>query len=341
MANIKEIARRAGVSIGTVSNVINGTAGVRDKRRELVLQAIKELDYHPNQIARSLKMSRTGMVGMVISDITNPFFPQVVRGAEDALFKHNHLLITFNTDDQVEREKQVLAVLRARRVDGMLVVVAPAAGPSAHLQDVIKSGLPVVFLDRVPPDIAVDSISVDNIGGSRQCVQHLIELGHRRIGILTGPPALQTARERLQGYHEALNQAGIPADSSLILEGDFRAESGYLLGIKLLAGDTPPTALFISNNTMALGVMKALDELQIHCPQSIALAMFDDLPLVEAFHPHLTAVSQPAYQLGYQGANLLHQKILNRLAPGGPVQILLPTELKIRESSLGYKFTPN
>ncbi len=338
MATIKEIARRARVSIGTVSNVINGTAVVSESRRELVEKAIRDLDYHPNQVARSLKISRTGMVGMVISDITNPFFPLLVRGAEDALLKKGHLLITFNTDDQVEREKQVLSVLRARRVDGILLVVAPGENTSSHLQDALKSGLPIVCLDRVPPGVEIDSISVDNIGGTRQCIEHLAKIGHRRIGIIAGPPALQTARERLQGYAEGLENNGIPLDPELILQGDFRADSGYSLGKKMLSGSARPTALFISNNTMALGALRALEELSLRCPEDIALAMFDDLPLTESFHPHLTAVAQPAYALGYQGAELLLQRIANRLDPPVPLRLQLPTELKIRESSTGYRF---
>jgi LacI family transcriptional regulator len=338
MATIKEIARRAGVSIGTVSNVINGTAIVSESRRTLVEKAIRDLDYHPNQIARSLKISRTGMVGMVISDITNPFFPQLVRGAEDALLKKNHLLITFNTDDQVGREKQVLSVLRARRVDGILLVVAPGEDTSSHLRDALKSGLPIVCLDRVPPGIEIDAISVDNVGGARQCIQHLLDLGHSRIGIITGPPTLQTARERLQGYREALENSGIPLQPELIMHGDFRAESGYLLGKFMLSRADRPTALFISNNTMALGALKALEELGLSCPADIALAMFDDLPLTESFHPHLTAVAQPAYALGYQGAELLLQRIDHHHESPGPVRLQLPTELKIRESSTGFQF---
>ena len=258
MATIKEIADRANVSIGTVSNVINGTAVVSSRRRERVLAAIRELDYHHNQVARSLKLRTTRMLGMVISDITNPFFPQLVRGAEDVALKHNYLLITFNTDDNLEREKQVLSVLRQRRVDGVLLVVAPNAGNDAHIRDTLKSGVPTVFLDRVPPGIEVDSVSVDNVGGARTCVEHLIAMGHRKIAILTGPTRLQTAAERLSGYSEALRGADLPVQPDLILEGDFRSESGYHLGRELLAGADRPTAVFVGNNMMSLGLLRAI-----------------------------------------------------------------------------------
>ena len=336
MTTIKEIAQRAGVSIGTVSNVINGTAAVSDRRRERVQAAIQELDYHPNQVARSLKIRRTGMVGMIISDITNPFFPQLVRGAEDALLKQQNLLITFNTDDRLEREQHIFSVLRAHRVDGVLVVVAPGDSQAVHIQDARKAGLPIVCLDRVPPGLEIDIVSVDNVGGTRQCIEHLLAQGHREIAIITGPVALETARERLQGYSEALGQAGIPVRKEWIREGDFRADSGYRLGKELLSTPTRPTALFVSNNTMTLGVLRALEECGVRCPEEIALAMFDDLPLTDSFHPHLTAVAQPAYAIGYRGAELLLERIEKKSEGQPPLKIQLPTELKIRESSTGY-----
>jgi len=336
MATIKEIARKAGVSIGTVSNVINGSAAVSPDRKDRVLAAIRDLDYHPNQIARSLKLNATRMLGVVISDITNPFFPQLVRGAEDMALKHNYLLITFNTDDDVEREKQVLAVLLQRRVDGILLVVAPNSGNNAHIHDVLRAGVPTVCLDRVPKGIAVDSVSVDNVGGSRKGVRHLIAQGHRKIGILTGPAILQTAAERLQGYREALEEAGIPVVPELVFEGNFRSESGYRLGREMLAGADRPTAVFVCNNMMSIGLLKALGELGLACPKDIAVATFDDFPMADVFRPHLTAVTQPAYSIGYRGAELLIERIEKRRTDEAPVRILLSTDLVIRESSAGY-----
>jgi len=339
MATIKEIADRARVSIGTVSNVINGTAVVSIRRRERVLAAIRELDYHPNHVARSLKLRTTRMLGMVISDITNPFFPQLVRGAEDVALKHNYLLITFNTDDNLERERQVLSVLRQRRVDGVLLVVAPNAGNDSHIRDTLKSGVPTVCLDRLPAGIEIDSVTVDNVGGARTCVKHLIAMGHRGIAILTGPARLQTAAERLQGYKEALIEAGLPIDPGMIREGDFRVESGYHLGRELLAGAGRPTAVFVGNNMMSLGLLRAVGELGLHCPEDIAVAIFDDFPFADAFRPRLTAVAQPAYSIGYRGAELLIERIEKKLVDPTPVRIRLSTELVIRESSAGYRFT--
>ena len=335
MATIKEVAKRARVSVGTVSNVVTGAAPVRPLRRERVLAAIRELGYHPNYIARSLKLRHTKTLGMVISDITNPFFSHMVRGAEDAALARNYQLLTLNTDDRVEREKQALAVLQSRRVDGILLVVAPSHDSPEHIEGALARGIPVVCLDRLPPGIHVDSVTADNVGGARECVRHLVSLGHRRVAIITGSLALQTARERLQGYQEALEEARVPIRANLIQEGDFRTESGYRLGRKLLSRAGRPEAIFVCNAMMALGVLKALDELDLHCPEDVALASFDDLPLAEAFRPHLTAVAQPAYAIGYRGATLLIERIEGKGPKPTPIEIRLPTELKIRESTVG------
>ena len=339
VTTLKEVAKRAGVSVGTVSNVVTGTVPVSSARRERVLAAISELGYQPNHVARSLKLRRTKMLGMVISDITNPFFSQMVRGAEDAALRRNYLLLTFNTDDRAEREKEVISVLRSQRVDGILLVVASEQRRPSHILETIRRGIPVVCLDRLPPGVSVDSVTVDNTGAARDCVQHLLKLGHRKIGIIAGSLSLQTASERLQGYKEALAEAGIDPRPEWILQGNFRIESGYRLGRQLLTSLDRPTALFISNNLMALGILKALAELDLRCPEDVALATFDELPLMEAFRPHLTAVAQPAYSFGYSGAELLIQRIESKTHAKTPVAIRLPTELKIKESTLGYRFS--
>lgn len=333
MATIKEVARRARVSVGTVSNILSGSAPVSPALRERVQKAISDLDYQPNHVARSLKIRQTRMLGMVISDITNPFFPQLVRGAEDAALSHNYLLVTFNTDDQLEREKQILSVLRIRRVDGILIVVSPNDGEPTHIRNTIAAGIPVVCLDRVPAGLSVDSVSTDSVKGAAMCVRHLISLGHERIGIITGALNLQTAHDRLQGYSDAMREAGLPVQREWIQEGDFRIETGYRLTKGLLLGAKPPTALFASNAMMGLGVVKATEELGLRCPEDVAIAMFDDLPLAGVLRPHLTAVAQPAYDLGFKGTELLIRRIKGEDAGKRPVSIRLEPELRVREST--------
>src|SRR5579872_242883 len=334
MATIKEVARRARVSVGTVSNVLGGRVPVSSRLRERVLGVVRELDYHPNHVARSLKMRQTKMLGMVISDITNPFFPQLVRGAEDAAWKHHYMLITFNSDDQLEREKLVLSALRGRRVDGILLVAATTEGDHTHIRAAVDSGIPIVCLDRTVRGLTLDTVIVDNVTGARECVEHLISLGHRRIGILAGPLDLQVGRERLQGYKEALQKAGIPLDESLIAYSGFRVETSYPFAKKLLELDPPPSAIFTSNGMMALGLFRAVHEAGLRCPEYLAIATFDDPPFSEAIRPQLTAVAQPSYQLGFQGAELLIRRIQE--PSHKRTRLLLKTELKVRESSVGF-----
>jgi LacI family transcriptional regulator, galactose operon repressor len=333
MATVKEVAKRAGVSVGTVSNVLTGVTPVSAGLRERVRSAVRELDYHPDYVARSLKLRHTMMLGMIISDVTNPFFSSLVRGAEDAALERNYLLLTFNTDDRIEREKRALAVLRSRRADGILLVVAPQAEDYDHVAETLALGTPVVCLDRVPPKLKVDSVTVNNVKAARDCVQHLIARGHRRIGIITGSMALQTARQRLRGYEKALADAGIPMSPELVREGDFRTPSGYALGRELLSMPHRPSAIFSSNGMMALGVLKAIEELGLNCPNDVALAVFDDLPMADIIRPHLTTVAQPAYHMGYRGAELLIRKISGQMTKDGKVNVSLEAELKIREST--------
>jgi LacI family transcriptional regulator len=337
---IKDVAREAGVSVGTISNVLSGAVPVRAELRERVYATMKRLDYHPNYVARSLRARSTKTLGMIISDITNPFFPQVVRGAEDSAFKHGYLLITFNTDDQIEREKQIFSVLRSRRVDGVLLVVAPSpTNDTAHIRNATKAGIPIVCLDRIPPGVALDSVSVDNVKAAQVCVRHLINQGHRRIGIITGTLSLPTARDRLDGYRAALREAAIKPDPELIVEGDFRQASGYSLAKRLLLQHARPTALFISNGMMTLGTIQALEEMGLMCPRDVAIASFDDLPITGVFQPHLTAVAQPTYQIGYQGAELLIKRVEHKATSRQPIGILLEPELKIRQSTAAMRLS--
>jgi len=334
MATIRDVAKRADVSVGTVSNVLAGSGAVSPERRAKVMAAIEALDFHPNYIARSLKANRTKTLGLLISDITNPFFPQLARGAEEAAFQGGYLLITFNTDDRIERERQVLSLLRSRHVDGVLLVVAPSPDNDvSHILKTSESGIPIVCLDRMPPGLALDSVSIDNIAAAQLCVRHLITRGYRRIGIITGGLSLQTARDRLEGYRSALRDAGIEPERELIAEGNFRSQSGYRLGKDLLLLQNPPTAIFSSNGMMTVGLIQALNETGIRCPGDIAVVSFDDLPFADVFQPHLTSLIQPAYQIGYEGSQLMIQKLEGATPPHKRIHLRLVPELKIREST--------
>ena len=292
------------------------------------------LDYHPNQIARSLKTRQTKTLGLVISDITNPFFPQVVRGAEDAAMESGYLLITLNTDDNPERERQALSMLRARKVDGLLLTVAATRADLKHVEQFQAAGLPIVCLDRKVPNIPLDLVCSDNTRGASMCMQHLFSRGHRRIGYLSGSIGLFTAETRLAGFTQALEEAGIPLEPRMVRHGDFRLESGYRLAKELLLEHEPPTALFASNAMMGFGALKAIHELGLRCPEDVALAMFDDVPFGDVIQPRLTVVAQPAYEMGRVGAQLLIARLEGRETSSTPVSHTLAPELLVRESTI-------
>jgi len=330
---IREVAKRARVSVGTVSNVLSGSGSVRPELRRRVEDAMLELDYAPNQIARSLKTRTTKTLGTIVSDITNPFFPQMIRGAEDAAMERGYLLITLNTDDHVDRERRALAVLRARKVDGVLIVMAPDDGEATHIATALEQGTVMVCLDRMPRGIAVDGVSVDNRKGARMCMHHLVSRGHRRIGMLSGTPSLNNAQERLEGYLEVMRENGGREIPSLIRNGDFRLESGYRMAKEMLLEAEPPTAIFASNAMMGFGALKAIHELGLRCPEDISLAVFDDIPFGDVIQPRLTVVTQPAYELGRRGAELLVARIEGREKSPTPVRIELSPELIVRGST--------
>ncbi len=331
MSTIVEVAKRASVSIATVSNVIRGTKRVSPDLQERVKAAILELDYSPNAIARGLKVKQTRMLGMVLPDITNPFFPGVIRGAEDTAFDRDYFLVTANTDEQIGRERRLLGALRSYRADGILLASAPGSDVS-HIRRTINSGVSVVFLDRPVAGVEADAVLLDNVRGARECVRHLLQLGHRRIAIITGPQTLQNARERLQGYEEAMRESDLAVDPALILEGDYRLASGHRLATQLLKAHGDASALFVCNGVMTVGVLNALEEAGLQCPRDMSLATFDDLTLDHSAHSHLTSVIQPSYEMGSRAATLLLDRIEGRLT-GDPIVLRVMPTLVIREST--------
>jgi LacI family transcriptional regulator len=216
-------------------------------------------------------------------------------------------------------------------VDGILLASAPGSNAS-HIRSTIASGVSVVCLDRPVSGVNADSVLLDNVRGARECVRHLVRQGHRNIAVITGPLKAQNACERLQGYEEALREADIPVDNALIHEGDFRYESGNRLAKRLLQSQVNVTAIFVCNGVMTLGVLSALEELGVRCPENMALATFDDLTLEHSYHSHLTSVVQPSYEMGARAATMLMDRIEGKLT-GDPVVVRIVPTLVIREST--------
>ena len=334
MPSIKKVAEVAGVSVGTVSHVITGSVPVSEPLRLKVQAAIRELNYHPNHVARSLKTSKTLTLGIIVPDMTIWFFPQVIRGAETAARQHGYSLIAVNSDDNFERQRELLSLLRSQRVEGILLVVAAAPTPITQITRIIEAGIPVVCVDRIPDRIPVDSVSVEDLDAAQMGVEHLIAMGNRRIAIVTGPMTLKNERRRLQGYRQALQRAGIASDEELIWQGNLRSEDvAAICRERLRDGRERPDAIFASNGPTALGVLRAFRDCGLRTPEDVAFATFDELTVEDLFSPSITTVVQPAYDIGFRAAETL----LQRIAGAGPtdqtITIRLPAALRVRESS--------
>ncbi len=330
MPTIKEVARRARVSVGTVSNVIGGRVAVSERLRTRVLEVIERLDYHPNFVARSLKSRHTQMIGIVVSDITNPSSTQMVRGAEDAAWQKNYTLIVLNSDGRLERERQVIAALRTRQVDGILLVAA-TGGEHRHIRAVMDAGIPIVCVDHELSGRGLDCVVVDHFSGARDCVAHLIAVGHRRIGMLNGDTGLPVAGQRFAGYRQALEDANLPYDETIVANFGFRVEDGYRAAQRVLECEPRPSAIFTGNAMIAIGSLRALRDAGLRCPEDVAIATFDDPIFLEALRPSITAVAEPAYELGRRSFELLLERIE---APDRKrIRVVLETHLIVRESS--------
>lgn len=325
---VRQIAESAKVSIGTVSHVLNGSAGVTEERRRRVLDAVDKLGYRPSQLARGLRSNSTTMLGMIIPDITNPFFPGIVRGAEDLAFRHGYRLVLCNSDNDSAREISYLDDLRAFRPSGLLII--PSA-PGPILQRVRHSETSVVFVDRCPAEWEGDFVTTDNEGGAWEVGSHLLALGHRRLAVITGPLNVTNAADRLRGFRRALREGGVNLSPESIQEARFNSESGYSAAMRLLQMVPRPTAIFASNDLLACGTLSAAERLGLRCPEDVSIAGFDNLEFVEHTAPALTTVHQSGYQMGATACRVLLERIADAEKP--PVRIVLSTELKIRNST--------
>jgi len=303
MTTIKDVANRAGVAPITVSRVVNNSGYVSSATRQRVEAAAAELNYVPNMLARSLRSNRTDTLALVLTDITNPFWTTVARGAEDSASAHGFSVIFCNTDEHEAKQDQYLSMLLRKRVDGFLYV--PANDRPDPIVQIHKQGIPVVVLDRKIHGVDVDFVRSDSKDGAEKLISHLLKLGHKKIAIFNGPPNIATARERLAGFKIAMTKAGQEFDESLVFSGEFTVESGRQMVKQLLQRESLPTALFAANNFIAIGAIQALRSNGLRVPEDISLVCFDDIPTSHMIEPFLTVVAQPAYQIGQRAAELL------------------------------------
>lgn len=330
MANMKEIARMAGVSLGTVSNVLNGSARVREPLRRRVEEAVQAIGYQPSALARGMRREKTEMIGMVIPDITNPFFPAVVRGAEDIAFVHGYRLVLCNTDNDHAKELAHLNDLRTYLPSGLIVIPSNFSDLTAQAESYKNSGAAVICVDRLPKRWQGDSVTVANEEGSHAAVRHLINLGHQRIAVITGPLHLTNSEQRLRGFRRAMGEAHLPIAPEYQQEANFDVPGGRAKALLLLRMLPRPTAVFAANDMIALGVIEAVRELGLRCPADVSVIGFDDLAFSSLIDPPLASIYQPGYQLGATAARILLDRVSG---DNGPARhIVLPTELRIRNS---------
>lgn len=330
MANIQDVAKRAGVSIATVSRVLNGTVTVNPQAAERVRAAAQALQYRPNHAARALRASRAMIIGLLISDIQNPFFTALIRSVEDVAQREGYSVILCNSDENPRKERQYVEVLCAEQVAGAIVV--PTNERSRAMQLFRERHIPVVAVDRRIADRHVDVVLVDNSAGARAGVAHLIANGYRRIGLITGPPNTTTGRERREGYRQALDAAGLAHDPDLERHGAFKEQSGRVLTTQLLDLTPPIDALFSANNLLTLGALEALHARALRVPDDIAVVGFDEMPWAALSTVSLTTITQPVYDLGSTAAMRLFQRLYQRDVFTRQEIILAPT-LRIRGSS--------
>lgn len=325
---LKDVAALAGVSMKTVSRVINGEPGVATAKVEAVERAVRHLDYRPNLTASSLRRldGRTAAVAALLEDLANPFSAELHRALEDVAHDHDVLLFAGSVDESPEREKRLVRAFTSRRADGL--ILAPASSDQGYLAHEVPEGTPVVFVDRPPVGYEADAVVADNLEGARRAVTHLIGHGHRRIAFLGDRPSIATARDRFEGYQQALHAAGVPIDPDLVVHGleDAGRAEGAVPGLMDLAA--PPTALFAAQNEITAGAFRYLQASDLQ--HQVAVVGFDDFPLADLLRPGVTVVAQDPTAIGRAAAERLFARLAGDSSPSRTV--VVPTRLIVRGS---------
>lgn len=339
MATIKDVALQAGVSVTTVSHVVNDTRHVSPKVRERVELAIRELGYVPNAMARSLKSNTTSTLGMLIPNSSNPYFAEIVRIVEDRCFGAGYTLVLCNTDDEPRRQSVYLQVLAERRIDG-LIVVSTGAGTGSDDGDSLAKQLhglrvPTVLVDREIDDPACDLVETAHMQGGLLAVRHLLSLGHRRIACIGGPAGVMPSEQRIEGWRMALAETGATPDianaDALLWRGGFTSQGGYEAMHAILRTERKPSAVFVCNDLMAIGALRAAHESGVRVPDDISIVGFDDIELSAYTSPPLTTVAQPKERIGAMAVDMLLERVGGKRRDAR--KVVLQPELRVRAST--------
>jgi LacI family transcriptional regulator len=327
-----DIARLAEVSVATVSAVVNNKGTVSQKLTARVQRAIAAVSFRPHRVARGLRSGRTHLLGMVIQDLTNPFFTEVIRGVEDAATKHGYRIMVCNSNCETKTEREHLDALRDDWADGVLL--APCDSYAAR-ELPIRSFAPLVFVDCVPMGMKVTSVITDNFGAAHEAVRYLIGLGHKKIAAIFGQLIHSTILDRVEGYRQAMKESNLVITEEYPRHAGSFIESGYQCAMSLFQSPDPPTAIFAMNNRMTLGAIRALRELGIVCPERVSVMGFDDFEWAAVFDPDLTAIAQPTFEMGTEAVELLVGLIRSaeNAEEAKPQQIVLKSSLRIRGST--------
>ena len=328
---MRDVARLAGVSTSTVSAVVNENVPVSDDRKQRVLRAMSALHYQPDEIARSLKKGRTRAIGVVVPDITNAFYPEVVRGVEEAALAQGYAVFLCDSQEDAAKENDHLLALFSRRVDGVLLA---CCSDSIAYETTLRLHVPCVFVDRLPASKGEGTVSTDNVQAGYMAARHLLDLGHRRIAMIVGLLSLSPHRDRLEGFRKAMQEANLPIRDEYLVQGDVQIEGGFDAAQQLLALETKPSAVMVSNNKLLLGLLQALDEKKIRVPQQMSVVGFDDYAWNKYFSPSVTAIAQPTFEMGRQAFGLLFQFMHPDDATDSASRHLrLAAELRVRNST--------
>lgn len=327
-STITEVAKLAGVSIATVSRVLSNHPHVSDEVRQKVLDAVRQLGYEPHRVAQRLRARQSRLIGIIATDITNPFLNTVMACVEEVFFERGFTVLMSNTNADRKKELNYLSMMESEAIDGL--VITPTSENVDRVAELSEKGLPITVVDRRMTAGRVDVVLSDNVAGARTATEHLLRLGHQRIGHIGGPLHLTSGRERYEGYLEAMQASPWPASPDLVHFGDYRRESGYNAATELLQSDTPPTALFVANNLMTLGALNAIHDQGISIPDDIAIVGFDDMPWARSLNPPLTTVAQAVEEIGYHAARLLMARIEQPDLP--PRTEVVGTQLMVRAS---------
>jgi LacI family transcriptional regulator len=328
---IRDVAEHAGVSIATVSHVINKTRTVSEELQQRVQQVMDELGYRPNAIARGLRTSKTQTIGLIVPNNANPFYAEIAHGVEVVCFSAGYSVVLCNSDRDIEKEITYSELLLNKRADGIIFAGAWVGDQLDHIRGIVEGGIPVVAVDRFLPGIMADSVVANNIDGGRLATRHLVSLGHSKIACIRGFPENTPNAERVKGYLEILSESGIEIVDDYVRKADFQVEGGYQAAKELLDSSDRPTSIFACNDLMAIGAMRGALDLNLQVPEDISIVGFDNLPLTRFLEIPLTTIDHKMLELGSVSANLLLDRMNN--PDSDPVREVIDVDLIVRSST--------